>query len=401
MKIHLELFCKLVRYTEIELTLCLSLPQCVDLSCNELTEVTLPETLPPKLQELDLTGNPRRNLDHKSLELLKYEPQRSCSSDYLKEIYLTCENNFFFSLQQHQMFQGGSVTFSSMCEWAPWCPGCLEPWLHRGLWSQKQVSPPTLSCFFPWNQFVYPSKSIRTYLSKWVKWSFSRWGRFVGYHLGLFELNINNILMLRFLCPQAVCGCSGPRQLLWDPWSSVWRFWRRQERWGALPAAVHHGRRAGRGASPGPEAGRLYDQHFPHHAKVNTQLYMIPSTTQRKRSQLFVTVNMYTHTPPPTQLSVCLFFSFRKLGTAGQRMGGSAALCHIRHDPVALGEHGGCFTLKAANVGRCQAVLCRDGKAMQLSTTHAVKEEAEYQRVRQHNAIITEVRQTHVFLVFH
>lgn len=73
-------------------------------------------------------------------------------------------------------------------------------------------------------------------------------------------------------------------------------------------------------------------------------------------------------------------------------MGGSAALCHIRHDPVAPGDHGGCFTLKAANVGRCQAVLCRDGKAMQLSTTHTVKEEPEYQRVRRHNAIITEVK---------
>lgn len=85
--------------------------------------------------------------------------------------------------------------------------------------------------------------------------------------------------------------------------------------------------------------------------------------------------------------------SCRKLGTAGQRMGGSAALCHIRHDPVAPGEHGGCFTLKAANVGRCQAVLCRDGKAMQLSSTHTVREEPEYQRVRQHNAIITEVTQ--------
>uniref|UniRef100_A0A4W6F7C4 PH domain and leucine rich repeat protein phosphatase 1 n=1 Tax=Lates calcarifer TaxID=8187 RepID=A0A4W6F7C4_LATCA len=84
------------------------------------------------------------------------------------------------------------------------------------------------------------------------------------------------------------------------------------------------------------------------------------------------------------------FLSCRKLGTAGQRMGGSAALCHIRHDPVAPGDHGGCFTLKAANVGRCQAVLCRDGKAMQLSTTHTVKEEPEYQRVRRHNAIITE-----------
>lgn len=86
-----------------------------------------------------------------------------------------------------------------------------------------------------------------------------------------------------------------------------------------------------------------------------------------------------------------LLLSCRKLGTAGQKMGGSAALCHIRHDPVAPGEHGGCFTLKAANVGRCQAVLCRSGKAMQLSTTHTVQEESEYQRVRQHNTIITEV----------
>lgn len=87
----------------------------------------------------------------------------------------------------------------------------------------------------------------------------------------------------------------------------------------------------------------------------------------------------------------CVPISCRKLGTAGQRMGGSAALCHIRHDPVASSEHGGCFTLKTANVGRCQAVLCRDGKAMQLSHIHTVKDEAEYQRVRQHNAIITEV----------
>lgn len=72
-------------------------------------------------------------------------------------------------------------------------------------------------------------------------------------------------------------------------------------------------------------------------------------------------------------------------------MGGSAALCHIRHDPVAPGEHGGCFTLKAANVGRCQAVLCRGGKALLLSDVHTVREESEYQRVRRHNAIITEV----------
>lgn len=46
--------------------------QCVDLSCNELSEIALPENLPPKLQELDLTGNPRLSLDHKTLEQLKY-----------------------------------------------------------------------------------------------------------------------------------------------------------------------------------------------------------------------------------------------------------------------------------------------------------------------------------------
>lgn len=90
-------------------------------------------------------------------------------------------------------------------------------------------------------------------------------------------------------------------------------------------------------------------------------------------------------------IAVRLWLSDRKLGTAGQRMGGSAALCHIRHDPVAPSEHGGCFTLKAASVGWCRAVLSRDGRAVPLSLTHTVKHEAEYRRVRQHNAVITEV----------
>ena len=88
----------------------------------------------------------------------------------------------------------------------------------------------------------------------------------------------------------------------------------------------------------------------------------------------------------------------RKLGTAGQRLGGSAALCHIRHDPVtpagpgpAPPGHAGCFTLAAANVGKCQAVLCRDGRALPLSSAHTVRQEDEYRRIRQHNAIVTEV----------
>jgi len=69
-------------------------------------------------------------------------------------------------------------------------------------------------------------------------------------------------------------------------------------------------------------------------------------------------------------------------------MGGSAALCHIRHDPT---EPGGCFTLTAANVGKCRAVLCRDGKPMALSVLHNVGLEKEYLRIRQHKAIVTEV----------
>lgn len=78
----------------------------------------------------------------------------------------------------------------------------------------------------------------------------------------------------------------------------------------------------------------------------------------------------------------------RKLGTAGQKLGGSAALCHIRHDPT---DPSGCFTLTAANVGKCKAVLCRDGKPLSLSLLHNVGLEEEYRRVRQHRAIVTEV----------
>ncbi|KAG9348077.1 hypothetical protein JZ751_004102 [Albula glossodonta] len=77
----------------------------------------------------------------------------------------------------------------------------------------------------------------------------------------------------------------------------------------------------------------------------------------------------------------------RKLGTAGQKLGGSAALCHIKHDPM---DPGGCFTLTAANVGKCQAILCRDGKPLPLSVIHNVGVAEEYQRICQHKAIITE-----------
>ncbi|KAA8589360.1 hypothetical protein FQN60_012725, partial [Etheostoma spectabile] len=204
----------------------LQLPEikCVDLSCNELTEVTLPETLPQKLQELDLTGNPRLNLDHKSLELL---------------------NNI-------KCFR---------VDPSPSAPCVNESHGAPAVWSHG-----------------YTEAS-----------------------------GVKNKLCVAALALDSFCGT---REALYG----------------------------------------VFD------GDKNVE---VP-------------------------------YLLQKLGTAGQRMGGSAALCHIRHDPVAPGDHGGCFTLKAANVGRCQAVLCRDGKAMQISTTHTVKEEPEYRRVRQHNAIITE-----------
>uniref|UniRef100_A0A4W6F904 PH domain and leucine rich repeat protein phosphatase 1 n=1 Tax=Lates calcarifer TaxID=8187 RepID=A0A4W6F904_LATCA len=212
----------------------LQLPEikCVDLSCNELTEVTLPETLPPKLQELDLTGNPRLNLDHKSLD------------------------------------HGAP---------AVWSHGYTEA---SGVKNKLCVAALALDSFCGIREALY----------------------------GVFDGDRNVEVPYLLQCTMG----------------------------DVLAEELHRGQRQ--------------------------EDYM---------TNTFLTMQ-------------------RKLGTAGQRMGGSAALCHIRHDPVAPGDHGGCFTLKAANVGRCQAVLCRDGKAMQLSTTHTVKEEPEYQRVRRHNAIITE-----------
>uniref|UniRef100_A0A452FFR2 protein-serine/threonine phosphatase n=1 Tax=Capra hircus TaxID=9925 RepID=A0A452FFR2_CAPHI len=77
----------------------------------------------------------------------------------------------------------------------------------------------------------------------------------------------------------------------------------------------------------------------------------------------------------------------RKLGTAGQKLGGAAVLCHIRHDPV---DPGGPFTLTSANVGKCQTVLCRSGEPLPLSRSYAVSCEEELQRIKRHKAIITE-----------
>ncbi|XP_029684040.1 LOW QUALITY PROTEIN: PH domain leucine-rich repeat-containing protein phosphatase 1-like [Takifugu rubripes] len=234
----------------------LQLPEikCIDLSCNELNEVSLPETLPPKLQELDLTGNPRLILDHKSLELLNnircFRVDPSPSAPYVNERH-------------------GAP--------AVWSHGYTEA---SGVKNKLCVAALALDSFCGIREALY------------------------GVFDGDKNVEVPNLL-------QCTMG-------------------------DVLAEELHRNQRQ--------------------------EDYM---------TNTFLTMQ-------------------RKLGTAGQRMGASAALCHIRHDPVAPSEHGGCFTLKAANVGWCRAVLCRDGKAVLLSVTQTVEDEAAYRRVRQHNAVITE-----------
>uniref|UniRef100_A0A3P8X7Q0 PPM-type phosphatase domain-containing protein n=1 Tax=Esox lucius TaxID=8010 RepID=A0A3P8X7Q0_ESOLU len=228
---------------------------CVDLSCNELCELVLPESLPTKLQDLDLTGNPRLNLDHRNLELLNNircfrvdpSPSSLCGSEGT----------------------GGP---------AVWSHGYTEA---SGVKNKLCVAALALDSFCGSREALY----------------------------GVFDGDRNVEVPYLLQCTM----------------------------------------------------GDVLAEEL-HKSKIQED-YM---------TNTFLTMQ-------------------RKLGTAGQRLGGSAALCHIRHDLVAPGERsGGCFTVTAANVGRCQAVLCRDGKALPLSTTHTVRQQEEYQRTRQHHAVITE-----------
>lgn len=104
--------------------------------------------------------------------------------------------------------------------------------------------------------------------------------------------------------------------------------------------------------------------------------------------RLFLHSTRNTCFPIREQSLFCL--NSRKLGTAGQKLGGSAVLCHIKHDPM---DPGGCFTLTSANVGKCQTVLCRNGKPLPLSRCYVMSCEEELKRIKQHKAIITEVRE--------
>ncbi|XP_033837903.1 PH domain leucine-rich repeat-containing protein phosphatase 1 [Periophthalmus magnuspinnatus] len=224
--------------------------KCVDLSCNELSEITLPENLPPKLQELDLTGNPRLNLDHKTLEQLN--------------------NIRCFRIDPPPTFSSNEASGGP----AVWSHGYTEA---SGVKNKLCVAALSVNSFCGNREALY----------------------------GVFDGDRNVEVPYLLQCTM--------NDVL---------------------------------------AEELHKTKSEEDYMTNTFLVMQ-----------------------------------RKLGTAGQKLGGSAALCHIRHDPT---DPGGCFTLTAANVGKCQAILCRDGKPMPLSVLHNVGLDEEYRRIRQHRAIITE-----------
>ncbi|CAO2603654.1 PH domain leucine-rich repeat-containing protein phosphatase 1 [Lemmus lemmus] len=74
----------------------------------------------------------------------------------------------------------------------------------------------------------------------------------------------------------------------------------------------------------------------------------------------------------------------RKLGAAGQKLGGAAVLRHIKLDPV---DPGGSFTLTSANDGKCQTVLCRNGKPLPLSRSYIMSCEEELKRIKQPSSL--------------
>ncbi|XP_016308098.1 PH domain leucine-rich repeat-containing protein phosphatase 1, partial [Sinocyclocheilus anshuiensis] len=238
----IEVFPEVLQLTEMK---------CVDLSCNELREITLPDSLPHKLQELDLTGNLRLNLDHKTLEQL---------------------NNI----------------------------RCFR------------IDPPPSS--FSANE--------------------AAGGPAVWSHGYTEASGIKNKLCVAALSVNSFCGS-------------------REALYGVF------------------DGDRNVEVPYLLQCTMND---ILAEELQRTKSEEDYMTNTF-------------LVMQRKLGTAGQKLGGSAALCHIRHDPT---DPAGCFTLTAANVGKCQAVLCRDGKALPLSLLHNISIREEHNRVQQHKAIITE-----------
>ncbi|KFQ49314.1 PH domain leucine-rich repeat-containing protein phosphatase 1, partial [Nestor notabilis] len=234
----IEVFPEVMQLSEIK---------CVDLSCNELSEVTLPENLPPKLQELDLTGNPRLALDHKTLELLN--------------------NIRCFKIDQPSAGDASGAP-------AVWSHGYTEA---SGVKNKLCVAALSANNFCDNREALY----------------------------GVFDGDRNVEVPYLLQC---------------------------------------------------------------------TMSDILAEELQKTKNEEEYMINTF-------------IVMQRKLGTAGQKLGGSAVLCHIKHDPM---DPGGCFTLTSANVGKCQTILCRNGKPLPLSRCYVMSCEEELKRIKQHKAIITE-----------
>ncbi|KAG7468585.1 hypothetical protein MATL_G00144590 [Megalops atlanticus] len=240
---HISVFPEVLNLPEIKL---------VDLSCNELTEILLPDSLPPTLQELDLTGNSSLMLEHKTLNLFSH----------ITTLKLD---------QKPAVTSTGDALGSSTL----WNHGYTE---MSGQRNKLCVSVLAVDHFGDSTEAAY----------------------------GIFDGDRNEEVPRLLQCTM----------------------------------------------------GDVLSEEL-QHSSVDT-VYM---------SNTFLT-------------------SHRKLGVAGQKLGASALLCYIHHEPS---DAAGYFSLTLANVGTCQAVLCRDGKPLPLSKVFSLEQSAEEtERVKRSKAIITE-----------
>ncbi|KAM6980163.1 PH domain leucine-rich repeat-containing protein phosphatase 2 [Aplochiton taeniatus] len=239
---HISVFPEILNLPEIKL---------VDLSCNELTEIQLPESLPVTLQELDLTGNSSLILEHKTLNLFSH------------------------------------ITTLKLDQ---------KPALPSG---------DTLGTSTLWNHGYSEMSGQRNKLCVSIL-AVDRFGDSVEAAYGIFDGDRNEEVPRLLQCTM----------------------------------------------------GDVLSEELQH--STMDSVYM---------SNTFLT-------------------SHRKLGMAGQKLGASALLCYIHHEPS---EQGSYFSLTVANVGCCQAVLCREGRPLALSKVFSLEQSTEeMERVKLGKAIITE-----------
>lgn len=116
----------------------------------------------------------------------------------------------------------------------------------------------------------------------------------------------------------------------------------------------------------------------------------IPTRTSRKLPEIFAS-QTDASSGPQAALKYSVLKCHETLESLGQKVGASMALVSITEDSEsAVG-----YRLNAANVGHCEAVLCRDGRPIALTVSHTLSSGSnvdEYARVRKANGIVTEVR---------